>query len=113
MEADITIRISGVMSVEGDAIFAEGGVFLLSSGAIASVTGAVPAGVDVSIDGVIGSTMAPYSGISPCFFMGRSSRLLCRMSKAMASCRRVSAGSMMSSISRRAAAAYGVANVDW
>ena len=53
----------------------------------------------------------PQSGIRPCFFMGLNSRLVCRMSSVMARWRLVSAGSMISSTSRRAAAEYGVAKV--
>ena len=45
-----------------------------------------------------------HSGIRPCFLGGRRSRLVCRYSSACARCLRVSAGSMMSSTSRRPAA---------
>ena len=45
-----------------------------------------------------------HSGMSPCFFGGRSSRFVCSASSACARCRLVSAGSMMSSTSRRPAA---------
>lgn len=52
-----------------------------------------------------------YSGIKPCFFGGRSSRLACRASSAKARYFRVVDGSMMSSTSRRPAATYGFAKV--
>ncbi len=45
----------------------------------------------------------PYSGIRPCFFGGLSSRFVASASSAATRYRRVSAGSMMSSTSRRAA----------
>ena len=45
-----------------------------------------------------------HSGISPCFFCGRSSRFACRYSSACATCRRVSAGSITASTKRRLAA---------
>jgi hypothetical protein len=44
------------------------------------------------------------SGMSPCFFCGRSSRFPCSDSRARATYLRVSAGSIMSSTSRRPAA---------
>src|ERR1039457_7121988 len=51
------------------------------------------------------------SGIRPCFFGGRSSRLAERFSNVRASLRRVSDGSMMSSTRPRAAETYGVEKV--
>jgi hypothetical protein len=48
--------------------------------------------------------IASQSGISPCFFGGRSSRLVCRYSSAWDTWRRVSAGSMTASTRRRPAA---------
>lgn len=50
------------------------------------------------------SHIASQSGISPCFFGGRSSRLVCRYSSAWDTWRRVSAGSMTASTRRRPAA---------
>src|SRR5450755_817162 len=55
--------------------------------------------------------LRPHSGIRPCFFGGRGSRLADRFSNARASLRRVSEGSMMSSTRPRAAETYGVENV--
>src|SRR6185437_3365126 len=57
------------------------------------------------------SRSPPHSGISPCFFAGLSSRLACSASSAIATARRVSAGSITSSTSRRPAATNGFANV--
>lgn len=51
-----------------------------------------------------------YKGIFPCFLAGLVSRLLIRASNDFARNKRVSAGSITSSTSLRAAATYGVAN---